>query len=59
MKLSHSRPYHKNDNRFVKKKNGFLVRSLLGYERLDTAAQALLITGYIKRFGFTSTSSNL
>ena len=41
--FSRSRPYHKNDNRFVEQRNGFLVRSLLGYERLDTVAQTLLL----------------
>ncbi len=30
--FSRSRPYHKNDNRFVEQRSGFLVRSLLGYE---------------------------
>lgn len=38
--LSRSRPYHKNDNRFVEQKNDTLVRAYLGYGRLDTAAQA-------------------
>ena len=37
--LSRSRPYHKNDNRFVEQKNATLVRAFLGYERLDTVAQ--------------------
>ena len=36
--LSRSRPYHKNDNRFVEQKNSTLVRAFLGYERLDTVA---------------------
>jgi hypothetical protein len=39
-RLSRSRPYHKNDNRFVEQKNYSLVRAYLGYGRLDTAAQA-------------------
>lgn len=39
--LSRSRPYHKNDNRNVEQKNYTLVRAYLGYERLDTAAQAM------------------
>ncbi len=38
--LSRSRPYHKNDNRFVEQKNDTLVRAYLGYGRLDTPAQA-------------------
>jgi hypothetical protein len=41
--LSRSRPYHKNDNRFVEQKNSTLVRAYLGYERLDTVAQTLAI----------------
>jgi hypothetical protein len=41
--LSRSRPYHKNDNRNVEQKNSTLVRALLGYERLDTAEQTLLL----------------
>jgi hypothetical protein len=39
--LSRSRPYHKNDNRFVEQKNRTLVRAYLGTERLDTVAQTL------------------
>jgi hypothetical protein len=36
---SRSRPYHKNDNRFVEQKNSSIVRSRLGYQRLDTVEQ--------------------
>jgi hypothetical protein len=36
--LSRSRPYCKNDSRFVEQKNSTLVRAYLGYQRLDTAA---------------------
>ena len=39
MRLSRSRPYHKNDNRFVEQKNSTLVRAYVGYDRLDTKAQ--------------------
>ena len=39
LSLSRSRPYRKNDNRFVEQKNSTLVRAYLGYERLDTAYQ--------------------
>ena len=39
MRLSRSRPYRKNDNRFVEQKNSTLVRAYVGYERLDTGAQ--------------------
>jgi len=38
--LSRSRPYKKNDNRFVEQKNDTLVRAYLGHGRLDTPAQA-------------------
>jgi hypothetical protein len=37
--LSRSRPFHKNDNRFVEQKNSTLVRAYLGPARYDTAAQ--------------------
>ena len=37
--LSRSRPYQKNDNRFVEQKNATLVRAYVGYARLDTASQ--------------------
>lgn len=37
--LSRSRPYHKNDNRFVEQKNDSLVRQYVGYARLETPAQ--------------------
>jgi hypothetical protein len=41
--LSRSRPYDKNDNRFVEQKNDTLVRAYLGYDRLDTVAQTELL----------------
>ena len=41
--LSRSRPYHKNDNRFVEQKNATLVRSYLGYDRLDSVVQTLAV----------------
>lgn len=41
--LSRSRPYHKNDNRFVEENNSSLVRAYLGYQRLDTVAQTNLL----------------
>ena len=37
--LSRSRPFHKNDNRFVEQKNSTLVRAYVGYDRLDNGAQ--------------------
>ena len=39
LRLSRSRPYRKNDNRFVEQKNATLVRAYVGYERLDTPRQ--------------------
>ena len=43
VELSRSRPYRKNDNRFVEQKNATLVRAYLGYDRLDTVAQTLVV----------------
>jgi hypothetical protein len=39
LQLSRSRPYHKNDNRFVEQKNATLVRAYLGTDRLDSVVQ--------------------
>ena len=39
VQLSRSRPFHKNDNRFIEQKNDTLVRAYLGHARLDTPAQ--------------------
>jgi hypothetical protein len=39
LRLSRSRPYRKNDNRFVEQKNSTLVRAYVGYDRLDNGAQ--------------------
>lgn len=41
--FSRSRPYQKNDNRMVEHKNSPLVRAYLGYDRLDSARQTLLV----------------
>lgn len=35
LRLTRSRPYHKNDNCFVEERNGHLVRAYVGYQRLD------------------------
>jgi hypothetical protein len=43
VRLSRSRPYHKNDNRFVEQKNSPLVRAYLGYDRYDTVAQTMAL----------------
>jgi len=39
VQLSRSRPYHKNDNRFVEQKNSSLVRQYFGTLRLDSPEQ--------------------
>lgn len=41
--LSRSRPYHKNDNRFVEAKNFTLVRAYFGDARFDTLAHYRLL----------------
>lgn len=41
--ISRSRPWHKNDNRFVEHRNGALIRRWLGHDRLDSAAQARML----------------
>jgi transposase InsO family protein len=43
VKLTRSRPYQKNDNRFVEQKNYTLVRAYLGHERLDTRDQCAFL----------------
>jgi hypothetical protein len=43
LQLSRSRPYQKNDNRFVEQKNDTLVRAYLGQARLDTAEQCVAL----------------
>lgn len=37
--LTRSRPYHKNDNRFVEQRNSSEVRAYFGTQRLDTSSQ--------------------
>ena len=49
VRLSRSRPYHKNDNRFVEQKNSTLIRAYLGYERLDTVAHTLALNHLYNR----------
>jgi hypothetical protein len=41
--VSRSRPFHKNDNRFVEENNFSLVRAYVGYGRLDTVEQTHLL----------------
>lgn len=35
LRMTRSRPYHKNDNCFVEERNGHVVRTYVGYTRLD------------------------
>ena len=41
--FSRSRPWQKNDNRFVEQKNHSLVRTYLGFDRLDSVAHLALV----------------
>lgn len=43
VQITRSRPYQKNDNRFVEQKNHTLIRAYLGYDRLDTVDQTILL----------------
>ena len=43
VELSRSRAWQKNDNRFVEQKNYTLIRAYLGFDRLDTVDQTLLL----------------
>lgn len=43
VELSRSRPFHKNDNRFVEENNFSLIRAYTGYGRLDTVAHIRLL----------------
>ncbi len=45
VQLSRSRPYQKNDNRFVEQKNDSLVRQYVGYQRFDTPEQVDALNG--------------
>lgn len=41
--ISRSRPYHKNDNRFVEENNHSLIRAYVGHGRLDTLEQLRIL----------------
>jgi hypothetical protein len=43
VQLSRSRPFQRNDNRFVEQKNNTLVRAYFGDQRLDTVKQTNLL----------------
>lgn len=49
LRLSRSRPFHKNDNRFVEQKNSTLVRAYIGYDRLDNAQQCAALNSLYDR----------
>jgi hypothetical protein len=49
--LSRSRPWHKNDNRFVEQKNDTLVRAYLGHDRLDTVEPTNWLNQLYERMG--------
>ena len=57
LRMTRSRPYHKNDNCFVEERNGHIVRAYVGYSRLDVieAVDALndlydVLTPYLNHF---------
>lgn len=43
LQISRSRPYQKNDNRFVEENNSSLVRAYVGHGRLDTQTQLTVL----------------
>ena len=47
--LTRIRPYKKRDNRFVEHRNGALVRTLVGHDRLDTVAQTVQLNQIYNR----------
>lgn len=57
VRMTRSRPYHKNDNCFVEERNGHVVRTYVGWQRLDVseAVDALnalydILTPYLNHF---------
>jgi hypothetical protein len=43
LEVSRSRPFEKNDNRFVEENNFSLIRAYVGYRRMDTVAHIRLL----------------
>jgi hypothetical protein len=43
IKMSRSRPYKKNDNAWVEQRNWTHVRKVVGYRRLDTTAELMIL----------------
>lgn len=58
VRLSRSRPWYKNDNRFVEQKNAALVRAYLGHARLDSVAQTKVVNDLYDKMWTYSTSSS-
>lgn len=57
LRMTRSRPYHKNDNCFVEERNGHVVRAYVGYERFDAREVVLalnklydVLTPYLNHF---------
>jgi hypothetical protein len=57
LRMTRSRPYHKNDNCFVEERNGHVVRAYVGFSRFDVlqAVRALndlydVLTPYLNHF---------
>ncbi len=50
--ITRSRPYQKNDNHFVEEDNGSFVRAYIGYSRLDTVQQTILLNQVYEKLGF-------
>jgi len=47
--FTRSRPYRKNDNRFVEENNGSHIRAYVGYQRLDSVAQVQALNALYAR----------
>lgn len=43
LEITRSRPYQKNDNRFIEENNHSMVRAFIGHSRLDTIAQLKIL----------------
>ncbi|MGC9359791.1 MAG: integrase [Anaerolineae bacterium] len=48
-RLSRSRPWQKNDNRFVEHRNGALIRGWVGHDRLDSVMQVLALNAFYEK----------
>jgi hypothetical protein len=47
--VSRSRPYQKNDNRFVEENNHSLIRAYIGHDRLDTQTQLKVLRQLLEK----------